>query len=79
MHCRGCGYNLRALETGHCPECGRRFSTGAEIIRLVRRLRCRAGPRLCLVCGLSRTNGGAQCPACSSAFAVARPVAVPAP
>lgn len=25
MHCIGCDYSLRGLESDHCPECGRTF------------------------------------------------------
>ncbi len=27
MYCRGCGYDLRKLDTNRCPECGRAFDT----------------------------------------------------
>lgn len=29
FHCTGCGYNVRGLETGRCPECGQPFANGA--------------------------------------------------
>lgn len=70
MRCRSCGYNLRGLETGHCPECAAWFATGGQVIPLARRLRSRVGARACVVCGLDLSRVDAdRCPRCSSGYA----------
>lgn len=74
MRCWKCRYNLKGLETGHCPECGTWFSTGAQIIPLVRRLLCRTGPRRCSVCRADLSAAtGPRCPVCSSHLSTAQP------
>jgi hypothetical protein len=72
MRCPECGYNLRAQPTGHCPECGSWFSTGAQILPLVKRLLHPSGPCRCVVCkrDLTALRAG-RCPDCSSRYRAA--------
>lgn len=39
IQCLRCGYGLRGLPDGHCPECGERFSRGHLLVELY--VRCR--------------------------------------